>query len=223
MNQQDKRLLLGTAQKIQTLELPCPLSDFQETLACLTWIQVDKTIQACTVHLVLLGLAWNRPFQEDTAGTWKHPRYLKHHCTFQEDKDTEWQIWYSWGSSDLQGNLCSLWKQSHSKNLLGTPNTAPYSRMGCNSLQDKAGLCCSPLHSNVQVGTVLHSLLPWEVEEKWLLHCSRIHLHTIQLEIKAQSHCRKTLHHTEGSPQCQYSLLSCYNNQEGMAAGRQCP
>lgn len=77
------------------------LSDFQETLACLTWIQVDKTIQACTVHLVLLGLAWNRPFQEDTAGTWKHPRYLKHHCTFQEDKDTEWQIWYSWGSSDL--------------------------------------------------------------------------------------------------------------------------
>lgn len=59
----------------------------------------------------------------------------------------------------LQGNLCSLWKQSHSKNLLGTPNTAPYSRMGCNSLQDKAGLCCSPLHSNVQVGTVLHSLL----------------------------------------------------------------
>lgn len=30
MNQQDKRLLLGTAQKIQTLELPCPLMERTE-------------------------------------------------------------------------------------------------------------------------------------------------------------------------------------------------
>lgn len=59
----------------------------------------------------------------------------------------------------LQGNPCSLWKQSHSKNLQGTPNTAPCSRMGCNSLQGKAGLCCSLLGSNVQVDTVLHWLL----------------------------------------------------------------
>lgn len=80
---------------------PLYQSDRQETLVCLMWIQVDKTIQACTVHLVLLGLAWNRPFQEDTAGTWKYPRYLKLHCRFQGDRDTEWQILYSWGNSDL--------------------------------------------------------------------------------------------------------------------------
>lgn len=156
MNQQDKRFLLGTTQQIQKLELPCLQSNFRETLVCLTWIQVDKTIQACTVHLVLLGLAWNRLFQENTAGTWKHPRHSKLHCRFQRDKDTVWQILYSWGNSDLLGNLCSLRKQSCSKRLLGTRNTVPYSKTGYNCLQGKAGLCCSPPHSNVQVDMVLH-------------------------------------------------------------------
>lgn len=75
----------------------------------------------------------------------------------------------------LQGNLCSLWKQSYSKNLLGTPNIVPYSRMGYNSLQGKAGLCCSPPCSNVQVDTVLH----WLLSLKKKCHCYKKSFHTI--------------------------------------------
>lgn len=95
------------------------------------------------------------------------------HATQSNDKSTPNScrgIWWSlkqnlpeWvgrcNHTHLQGSLCSSWKQLCSKSLLGTPDTVPYSKMGYNSLQGMAGLCCSPPRSNVQVDMVHHWLL----------------------------------------------------------------
>lgn len=101
----------------------------------------------------------------------------------------------------LQGNLCSLWKQSYSKNLLGTPNTVPYSRMGYNSLQGKAGLCCSPPRSNVQVDMVLQWLLSLMKKH----HCYKKSFHTIYT-LRGQL-CKRTMSDSNSAKVCIHHLV----------------